>query len=116
MSSNNNKSSELRTQIIEEMEARRIDHKTYVDAKWLLNQYDTLKDKAHKAEVEEAVIDAYEHCTIIREREINDLLFEVMEEAQDSFGNGEKVIKNWMRKNNCEISSLLTLLPESEKI
>ena len=37
------------------MEARRIDHKTYVDAEWLLDQYDTLKD----TEKEEAVWEAY---------------------------------------------------------
>lgn len=49
--SHNTESNELRTQILEEMEARRIDHKTYVDAEWLLDQYDTLKD----TEKEEAV-------------------------------------------------------------
>ena len=74
----------------------------------LLDFYTTAYNKG----VEVGGKEAYEHSAIIREREINDLLFEVMEEAQDSFGNGEKVIKNWMRKNNCDVSPLLTYLPE----
>lgn len=53
--SHNTKSNELRTQILEEMEARRIDHKTYVDAEWLLDQYDTLKDTEKEEAVREAI-------------------------------------------------------------
>lgn len=31
---------ELRQQIIDEMNSRRIDHKTYIDSDWLLSEYD----------------------------------------------------------------------------
>jgi len=56
------------------MEARRIDHKTYIDAKWLLDQYDTFKDK----EKEEAVLEAikglynflYDHRTADTETDL----------------------------------------------
>lgn len=50
---------------------------------------------------------AYEHANIIREREINDILFEVKEEAEDTYGNGEKVIKKWMEKNSIEVNPLI---------
>ena len=62
---------------------------------------------SHTEEVEQARREAYAHCAIIREREINDILFEVADEARDSFGNGEKVIRKWMEKNNCEVHPLL---------
>lgn len=82
------------------MEARHIDHKTYVDAKWLLDQYDTLKDQAHKAEVEEIIkmADALElECGL----------------------DGDKGTKQWMAfkgfRNSIRDKFLTTSLPESDK-
>lgn len=45
-----NTKDELRKQILEEMNARRIDHRTYVNSEWLLSEYDkTLHQELQKA-------------------------------------------------------------------
>ena len=46
---------ELRDQIIREMNARRIDHKTYINSEWLLSEYETTLRK----EQEEAYTKGY---------------------------------------------------------
>ena len=98
--SHNTKSNELRTQILEEMEARRIDHKTYIDAKWLLDQYDTLKDTEKGEAVREIIkmADALEvECGL----------------------DGDKGTKQWMAfkgfRNSIRDKFLTTPLPESDK-
>ena len=48
---------ELRKQILNEMNAGRIDHKTYIDSEWLLSEYDkTLHQELQKAREEERKI------------------------------------------------------------
>jgi len=46
---------------------------------------------------------AYEHSAIIRQREINEILKEVTEEAEDTYGNAPEVVRKWMVDNNCPI-------------
>jgi ribosomal protein S18 acetylase RimI-like enzyme len=46
---------EWREQVLEEMNARRIDHKTYIDSEWLLKEYEkTLLDQ-HSAHLVERI-------------------------------------------------------------
>ena len=53
--SNNKDIEEKRQRILDEMNARRIDGKTYIDSQWLLNEYETALTQHHEAEVERAV-------------------------------------------------------------
>ena len=59
---------EIRQQIIDEMNARRIDHKTYIDSEWLLNEYDKLMFSAHMREFEKILITSETDSYFINDR------------------------------------------------
>lgn len=67
----------FRKQILAEMNASRIDHKTYIDSEWLLNEYEQqIREEATKAEEQRWINQpANEHDNRIRaerDREVRD--------------------------------------------